>query len=53
MLLNAAKCLQNAARVSALTISELLRENEQGVTLPPPNPERFAYLNSTRCRHIL
>ena len=26
------------ARITAFTVSELLRENQQGVKLPPPHP---------------
>ena len=39
--------LQNA-RVTAFTVSELLRENEQGVKLPPTHTPRLG-LNMLAC----
>ena len=37
--------LQNTS-ITAFTVSELLRENQQGVKLPPPSPSRVGLIST-------
>ena len=37
--------LQNTS-ITAFTVSELLRENQQGVKLPPPSPSRLGLISA-------